>query len=73
MMYIYIKYLGDVDDELAELGVDASLLLELSSDGFADSFQGERTELQEREDHNSLCTNLILYRSMASTNWTSAS
>lgn len=43
--------LGDVDDELAELGVDPGLLLEAIGDGLAQRLQRQRPKLHHRKYH----------------------
>ena len=44
--------LGDVDDGLAESGVQAGLFLDAIPDGFAESFQRKRPELENWQNHS---------------------
>lgn len=49
-----LKYLSDVNDELAEFRVDSGLFLELRGDGFAESLQSQGTKLDQGKDHGDL-------------------
>lgn len=44
--------LSNVDDGLAESGVQAGLFLYAIPDGFAEGFQRKRPELENRQNHS---------------------
>lgn len=46
-----MKYLSDVDDKLAEPGMQTRLLLEPTGDWFAHSLQDQSPKLHERQYH----------------------